>query len=113
MFRQTHALFGFPVRNRAKGAASLCHTALADQCSGRRIGRVDRERVLEQINRCACAIPGVFVKSANRTQIQIVSVEALRWLSIGPFYLGTAQARLYYTRDTAGNVVLQFENIVE
>ena len=46
-------------------------------------------------------------------QVEIVGVEVVRPLALGPLDLGVKQARLDRADDTQCDLVLQFEDVVE
>jgi hypothetical protein len=92
---------------------SLVEPAETDHRGSGCEGRVDPERSFEQGDGLANALLGVLVTQRERAQIKVPGVEALGRFASGTFNLGLAEPWLDRPDNTAGDLVLQFENVVK
>jgi len=97
----------------APALQSLKCTAPADHRGHRRLGEVDRRHPLRQGDGVAHALVGVFVKLRERAQVQIVGIETFGRLVGRPVDLGLMKLGLDCPDDATGDLILQFENVVQ
>ena len=80
---------------------------------GSGIIRLERRGLAKQRQRLIRLAWHKDAKMRKRAQIEIVGVETVRPLALGALDLGVQQARLDRADDAQGDLVLQFEDVVE
>ena len=86
---------------------------IADQRRGRRIRRVDVERLPGNADRFGTALFREFAELREGTQIKVVGVQALGRFAACTLDLGLAQLRLDCADNTARHLVLEVEDVVK
>src|SRR5207248_9805074 len=84
-----------------------------EQCGSRRIGRIERQCLPEQLDRLGKILVTSMVNPRQRTQIEVVGVEAFGRLSRGALDLRTTQLGFDRASNARCDLILQLENVVE
>ena len=92
---------------------SLVAPTGANHRGSRCTGRIDRQCPFEQRDGLANALFGVLVTQLKRAQIPVAGIEAFGWLAECTLDLGRPESGPDRADDTARDLVLQFEDVVE